>query len=107
MKRDGNGQGSRSSAVGSNGTPSGKQGGLTRCNIWKETGHKWFKCPKRICSVCRETGHDSNSCPPVVKEDANLPIYDGDRLSTGDELNGMMCEYLQSQNVLDAFFSVS
>ena len=74
MRRDSNGQGSRSGAVGSNGTPSGKQGGLTRCNICKETGHKWFKCPKRICSVYRETGHNYNSCPPVVKEDANLLV---------------------------------
>ena len=41
-----------------------------------------------------------------MKEDANLAISDGDRLSTGDELDGM-CEYLPSQYVLDAFFSVS
>ena len=41
-----------------------------------------------------------------MKEDANLAISGGDRLSTGDELDGM-CEYLQSQYVLDAFFSVS
>ena len=74
MRRDSNGQGSRSGAVCSNGTPSGKEGELTRCNICKETGHRWFKCPKRICSVCRETGHDSNSCPPFVKEDANLLV---------------------------------
>ena len=69
-------------------------------------GHKWFKCLKRICSVCRETGHGPISSPQVVKEDANLAISDGDRLSTGDELDGM-CEYLSSQYVLDAFFSVS
>ena len=56
-----NGQGSSSGTGGSNGAPSGKQGGPTRCNICKETGHKWFKCPKRICSVYRETGHDPNS----------------------------------------------
>ena len=62
-RKDSNGQGSSSGAGGSNGAPSGKQGGPTRCNICKETGHKWFKCPKRICSVCRETGHDPNSCP--------------------------------------------
>ena len=80
------GEGSSSGAGGSNGALSGKQGGPTRCNIWKETGHKWFKCPKRICSVCRETSHDPTSCPQVVKEDANLAISDGDRLSTGDEL---------------------
>ena len=41
-----------------------------------------------------------------MKEDANLAISDGDRLSTGDELDGM-CEYLSSQYVLDAFFSAS
>ena len=62
--------------------------------------------PKRIFSVCCETDHDPNSCPQVVKENANLAISDGDRLSSGDELDGM-CEYLQSQYVLDAFFSVS
>ena len=105
-RKDISGQGSSSVAGGSNGAPSGKQGGPTRCNICKEAGHKWSKCPKRICSVCRETGHDPNSCPQVVKEDANLAISDGDRLSTGDELDGM-CEYLPSQYVLDAFFSVS
>ena len=49
-----------------------------------------------ICSVCREIGHDPNSCPQVVKEDANLAISDRDRLSTGDELDGM-CEYLPSR----------
>ena len=92
-RTDSNGQGSSSGAGGNNGTPSGKQGGPTRCNICKETGHKWFKCPERICSVCRETGHDPNSYPHVVKEDANLAISDEDRLSTGDELDGM-CEYL-------------
>ena len=104
--RDSNGQGSSSGAGGSNGALSGKQGGPTRCNICKEAEHKWFKCPKRICSVCRETRHDPNSCSQVVKEDANIVIYDGDRLSSRDELNDM-CEYLQSQYVLDAFFSVS
>ena len=41
-----------------------------------------------------------------MKEDSNRAISDGDRLSTGDELDGM-CEYLQSQYVLDGFFSVS
>ena len=41
-----------------------------------------------------------------MKEDANLAISDGDRLLTGYELDGM-CEYLPSQYVLDAFFSVS
>ena len=41
-----------------------------------------------------------------MKEDANLAISDGHRLSTGDELDGM-CEYLPSQYVLDVFFSVS
>ena len=106
MRRDSSGQGSSSGSGGSNGAPSGKQGGPTRCNICKETGHKWFRCLKRICSVCRETGHDPNSCPQVVKEDANLAISDGDRLSTGDGLDGM-CEYLQLQYVLDVFFSVS
>ena len=88
-RKHSNGQGSSSGAGGSNGAPSGKQGGPARCNSCKETGHKWFKCPKRICSVCRETDHDPNSCPQVVKEDAKLAIYDGDRLSTGDELDGM------------------
>ena len=105
-RKDSNGQGSSSGAGGSNGAPSGKQGGPTRCNIGKETGHKWFKGPKRICSVCRETGHDPNSCPQVVKEDANIAISDGDRLSTGDKLDGM-CEYLPLQYVLDALFYVS
>ena len=100
MRRNSNGQGSSNGAGGSNGAPPGKQGGPTRCNICKG-----FKCPKWICSVCRETGHDPNSCSEVVKEDANLAIYDGDRLSTGDELDGM-CEYLQSQYVLDAFLFV-
>ena len=89
-----------------NGNPSGKQGGPTRCNICKETGHKWFKCPKRIYSVCRETGHDPNSCPQVLKEDSILAISDGERLSSGDALDGM-CEYLQPQYVPDAIFSVS
>ena len=105
-RKNGNGQGRSSGAGGSNGALSGKQGGPTCCNICKETGHMWFKCPKQICSVCHETGHDPNSCPQVVKEDANLSISDGDRLSTRYELDGM-CEYLQSQYVLDAFFSVS
>ena len=41
-----------------------------------------------------------------MKEDANFAISDEDRLSTGDELDGM-CEYLSSQYVLHAFFSVS
>ena len=41
-----------------------------------------------------------------MKEDTNLAISDGDRLSTGDELDGM-CGYLLSQYVLEAFFSVS
>ena len=41
-----------------------------------------------------------------MKEDTNLAISDGDRLSTGDELD-CICECLQSQYVLDAFFSVS
>ena len=41
-----------------------------------------------------------------MTEDDNLAISDGDRLPSGDELDGM-CEYLQSQYVLDAFFSVS
>ena len=41
-----------------------------------------------------------------MKEDANLAISDGDRLSSGDELDGM-CKYLQSQCVLDTFSSVS
>ena len=40
MRRDSNGQGSISGAVGSNGAPSGKQGGPRLCNICKETGHK-------------------------------------------------------------------
>ena len=83
-------------AGGSNGAPFGKQGGLTRCNICKETGHKWFKFPNRISSVCRETDHDPNSCPQVVKKHANLAMSDEDRLSPGDELEGM-CEYLQPE----------
>ena len=80
MRRDSNGQGSSSGAGGSNGAPSGKQRGPTRCNICKETGHKWFKCPKRICSVFGETGHDPNSCPQVVKGDNNLTIFDEGRI---------------------------
>ena len=56
-------------------------------------GAQVVQCPKRIGSVRRETGHDPNSCPQVVKEDANLAISGGDRLSTGDALDGM-CEYL-------------
>ena len=99
-RKNTNGKGNSSGAGGSNGAPSGKQGGPTRYTICKEMGHKWFKCPKRICSVCRETGHDPNSRPHVVKEDANLAVIsDGDRLLTGDELDGM-CEYLPSQHVL-------
>ena len=61
-RKDSHGQGSSSGAGGSHGAQSWKQGGPTRCNMCKETGHKWFKYPKRICSVCRETGHDPNSC---------------------------------------------
>ena len=41
-----------------------------------------------------------------MKENANLAISDGDRPSTGDELDGM-CEYLPPQYVLDALFSAS
>ena len=41
-----------------------------------------------------------------MTEDVNLAISDGDRLPSEDELDGM-CEYLQSQYVLDTFFSVS
>ena len=41
-----------------------------------------------------------------MKEDNSLIIYDGDRLSSGDELDGI-CEYLQPQYVLNAFFSSS
>ena len=41
-----------------------------------------------------------------MKKDANLAISDGDRLPTGDELDGM-CVYLQSQHVLDVFSSIS
>ena len=62
--------------------------------------------PKRICSVCRETDHDPNSRRQVAKEDARLAISDEDRLSIGDELDGIR-EYLQTQYILDAFFSVS
>ena len=80
MKGDSNGQGSSSGAGGSNGASFGKQSEPTRCNIYKETGYKWFKCPKRVRIVCHETGHDPNSCPQVVKEDINLTISDGDRL---------------------------
>ena len=67
IRRDSNGQGSSSCAGGSIVAPTGKQGGPTRCIISKETGHKLFKCSKRICSVCRETGHDTNFCTQVVK----------------------------------------
>ena len=62
-RKDSNVQGSSSVAGGSNGAPSRKQGGPACCNICKETRHKCFKCPKRICSIFRETGHDPNSCP--------------------------------------------
>ena len=41
-----------------------------------------------------------------MKENANVAISDGDRLSSGDELVDM-CKYLQSEFVLDAFFSIS
>ena len=41
-----------------------------------------------------------------MKGGANLAMFDEDRLSTGDELDGM-CEYLPSQYALDVFFSVS
>ena len=84
------------SAGDSNGAPSGKQGGLTRCNICRETRHKWFKFPSWIRSVCLETDHDPNSCPQVVKKHANLAMSDEDRLSPGDEMEGM-CEYLQPE----------
>ena len=40
-----------------------------------------------------------------MKEDANLTISEGDILSSGEELDSQ-CEYLPSQFVLDAFFSV-
>lgn len=40
-----------------------------------------------------------------MKEDANLTISDDDRRSARDGLDGM-CEYPQSEYVLDAFFSV-
>ena len=107
MRGDSNGQGSSSGTSGSNGASSGKQGGPTRCSICKETGHKWFKCLKRNSSVCRETGHDDpNFCSRVAKENANLSISDDDRLSSGDELDGM-CEYLQAQYILDALFFIS
>ena len=72
----------------------------------RRRGTSSSSAPKRICCVCRETGHDPNSCPQVVKEDANLAMSDGGRLSTGDELD-VMCEYIQSKYILDAFFSVS
>ena len=97
MRRDSNGQGRSSGAYDSNGTPSGKESGPTRCNICKETGYKWFKGPKQICRVCRKTGHDPNSCPQVMKEDANLAISDGDSLSR-DKLGGI-CEYLQYESI--------
>ena len=41
-----------------------------------------------------------------MKKDANLAVSGGDRQSSGDELDDM-CEHLQSQYVLDPFFSVS
>ena len=44
-----------------------------------------------MCNGCRETGRDPSSCLQVVKEDANLAISDGGRLSRRDELDGM-CE---------------
>ena len=88
MGGDSNGQDNSSGADASNGAPSGKQGGPTRCNICNETGYKGFKCLKLICSVGLKTGHNPISCPQVVKEDANLAISDGDRLSSGDELHG-------------------
>ena len=51
MRRDSNAQGSSSGAGGNNGAASGKQGGPTRCNICKETGHnQWFKCTRRQSS---------------------------------------------------------
>ena len=40
-----------------------------------------------------------------MKENVNLAISDGDRLSSKDELDGM-CKYLQPECVLDGFFSV-
>ena len=51
-------------------------------------------------SMYLETGHDPNICPKVVEEDANLA------LSESDQLDGI-CEYAQSEDILDAFFSVS
>ena len=45
MKRDSNGQGSSSGAGGSDGAPSWKQGGPTRCNICKETGTSGSSAP--------------------------------------------------------------
>ena len=41
-----------------------------------------------------------------MKEDANLAISDGDRLSRRDELDGM-CEYLQSEYFPNVFFCIS
>ena len=95
----------RSAGKGSSSQSSSETGG-TKCRICKEAGHKWNKCSKRVCSICRETGHDPDTCPKIVEEDANLAISEGDQLAPGDQLGGI-CEYANSEYILDAFFSVS
>lgn len=99
-----NRQGSSNDASGRNGAPSGKQG-RSRCSIGKESGHKWFKCSKRVCSIYRETGHDPNSCRQAVNEAANPAISD-DAVMSSDKLDGI-CEYIEAEYVLDALFIVS
>ena len=61
---------------------------------------------KRVCSIYREMGRDPNTCPKVVEEDANLALSGGDQLSSENQLDGI-CEYTQSEYVLDTSFSVS
>ena len=67
-------------------------------------GREYAPSPTR--SQASTSSRVCGPCPQVVKEDDNLAISDGDRLSTGDELDGMR-RYFQSQYVLDALFSVS
>ena len=92
MGEDSNGQGSSSAVGGSNEAPSEKQGGPTRCNICKETGHKGFKCIKRVCSVPRDWPHP-NSFPQVVKED-------GQKIVTycSQELSWTACASISNQS---------
>ena len=80
--KNSNGQDSSSGAGGSNGAQFREARWTHTLQHLQGDGAQVVQIPKRICSVVRDTGHDRNSCPQVVKEDANLAISDGDRLTT-------------------------